>query len=234
MKIVAGIYAWFVDEDNRMFYIGQARGKKPEYRAGRFRIPTGVKSANPFTRNVLNKAYIEGKTVSFDWLETFDSCVEPDVLNEAETFWIQYFRSIGVELTNSDDGGGGFVRTQAMIRRLTEAQAAVDQKKKGARISVAATRNRKKKDIVERHAAGVKAAMQRPNVRQKQLDGIKKYWEMKMNSYQVSFEGYLSGENVFSFNFKKLMSREEIEKLFPGWKIHDAGSAAHRWQISPK
>lgn len=49
---------------------------------------------------------LQGKRPEIVAIQTFDS---PMCLNEAEVYWISYFRSVGCRLTNHTDGGEGIV-----------------------------------------------------------------------------------------------------------------------------
>jgi DNA-binding CsgD family transcriptional regulator len=56
-----------------------------------------------------------------------ETCEEIAQLNEAECFWIQYFRSIGCRLVNATNGGEG----ASGYRHLEEAKAKMSQSKRG-------------------------------------------------------------------------------------------------------
>lgn len=117
-KRQAGIYAWTIEPDGRMFYIGQTVVGLS--RVERFRFASSHVVGNSFTMNMIEKALREGKEISSFWLEEFPKDVDIETLNEAEIFWIQYFRSIGTELTNIDDGGSNTRWTENARKKHSE------------------------------------------------------------------------------------------------------------------
>lgn len=89
----------------------------------------------------------QGKTYSIAVLEEFDS---PEHLNEAERFYISYFRSLGIPLLNCTDGGEGLynatAETRAKLSAAMTGRTFTPEWK--AKISRAKTKNSPKEHIV--------------------------------------------------------------------------------------
>jgi hypothetical protein len=77
-----------------------------------------------------------------------------DQLDEAERFWIAYFRFIGANLTNATDGGDGWALGDHNPMRNPIAKAKFSAKNKGRKLT-------------EEHKARQREAWQRPETRQK-------------------------------------------------------------------
>lgn len=95
------IYALLDPTTKQIKYIGQALNaleRLAEHMKPRSR------EAKSHKNNWLNSLVAQGLKPELIVLESFE---DPYKLNEAEIFWIAYYRSIGANLTNGTDGGEG-------------------------------------------------------------------------------------------------------------------------------
>lgn len=106
------IYILLDPDTNKLMYVGQTiqgfkRIQEHYYKCNK-RNPTGLLSKSKLWISNLKK---QGKIFKVDYLEYFDT-ISPEI-DETEEYWINFFRSSGVELLN-DLTGGSFNRTYSV------------------------------------------------------------------------------------------------------------------------
>src|ERR1700730_379576 len=100
--------------DSRYVYVGKStQGMRRPQRHG---YPSNMQKCAdyPLTRWI-TKYRATGSDYQIVILETH---ISPDLLDEAERFYIAYFRSVGVALLNITDGGDGALHTTATKEKI--------------------------------------------------------------------------------------------------------------------
>lgn len=109
------IYGLIDPTTKQLRYVGQScKG----VRRARAHIYNGTHGTNEHKRNWVNKLLDAGLMYEVEVLETVTTRVE---LDEAEMFYIAYFRSIGCDLLNATAGGSGIWNPTAETRAKTSA-----------------------------------------------------------------------------------------------------------------
>lgn len=97
------IYGLIDPITNELRYVG--RSSSGFYRPRNHSIPSQLKKSNNYKNNWLKKLRNKYKVKPIIYtIETLNNVEE---LNEAESFWISYYKSIGCRLTNLTSGGDG-------------------------------------------------------------------------------------------------------------------------------
>lgn len=113
------IYGLVDPRDGQLRYIGKSCSGLKRPRSEYSRVLKKYEGAG-HRQNWIKSLYGAGLKYEIVILQSF---IDDGILEQAEIFWIAYFRKMGCSLTNLTDGGGGcsgYRHTKEALRRLSE------------------------------------------------------------------------------------------------------------------
>lgn len=132
---------------------------------------------------------------------------DPDILNEAEIFWIRYFKEMGCKLTNATNGGGGSLGSKRFFS--IETRRKMSLAKKGMTWPI---------EIVKKRADSNKG-----KPRYASSEEIRKAWAIKNGAKQI-IDQYGNVYESSKFAARKLnLYTANIRKVLKGQRHHTGG-----------
>lgn len=117
------IYVFSDPRTNEIRYVGRSSNglsrPKREIKDVLKKLQDGSFKCRRHVSNWIRLVVSEGLDVCVSVIEVFEAVENVnDILNDAEIFYISYFRSIGMKLTNETDGGGGMLGRTGLLAPL--------------------------------------------------------------------------------------------------------------------